>query len=583
MSSELLLSELLSEQGGILLKDWHYSTELRVLNTQLFYMFFYLLTHSWLLSRILAGIALFAVLQSSYAFLCRQAGLGSIFPLTAPLLFLPLTRDYVYIVLYGLFYIPHISISFFALGLLLKSEKEEKKKRPVSLVLQAILAFVAGLGGPRQLIILYLPLLLLALYRFWKSGKFCFIGVYLSTAAAGLGYLVNSRFLSRIYRFNGWNGLRFTEFSCVKLEQLIRGFFRNLGFVEAELSIAALAKCGIALFLAAAVFYALFAFLKDPGKRSEERRLLAGLAIAAFAVHILLYLFTDMFYQDRYWLPLLPYLMLPLAFALRDVKKLTDRILLFVCVLAVCIAGAWQIKELAAVDLTSSLKECTDALSRDGYESGYASYWNGNICTELSEGKLEMYNWDDHVDGIVDVDALYIWLQKLSHETAVPEGKCFILLSTQEETECPLVRYLTESEVAYRNSDYVAYGFADHEDMLVKLSRYTYELNDDAYLSGGECADGAWILHPGGSTTGPNMTLYGGTYHFTVCGSGVDELGMQATAGFGGTELEAQRLSAGDGEAQWELTVPGTVCHVEFRLFNDSIKDIKITYAKAER
>ena len=36
-SSELVLAELLSRQGSILSSDWFYSTELRVLNTQLVY------------------------------------------------------------------------------------------------------------------------------------------------------------------------------------------------------------------------------------------------------------------------------------------------------------------------------------------------------------------------------------------------------------------------------------------------------------------------------------------------------------------------------------------------------------------
>ena len=34
-SAEMILAELLSREGGILSKNWYYSTELRVLNTQL--------------------------------------------------------------------------------------------------------------------------------------------------------------------------------------------------------------------------------------------------------------------------------------------------------------------------------------------------------------------------------------------------------------------------------------------------------------------------------------------------------------------------------------------------------------------
>ncbi|MDY5100617.1 MAG: hypothetical protein SPE74_04335 [Oscillospiraceae bacterium] len=34
-SSEMILSRILAGEGGILTENWHYSTELRVLNTQL--------------------------------------------------------------------------------------------------------------------------------------------------------------------------------------------------------------------------------------------------------------------------------------------------------------------------------------------------------------------------------------------------------------------------------------------------------------------------------------------------------------------------------------------------------------------
>ena len=44
MSSELILGKLLAEEGGILSTNWYYSTELRVLNTQLVYKLLFTFT-----------------------------------------------------------------------------------------------------------------------------------------------------------------------------------------------------------------------------------------------------------------------------------------------------------------------------------------------------------------------------------------------------------------------------------------------------------------------------------------------------------------------------------------------------------
>lgn len=51
MSSELILSKLLADENKILSTKWYYSTELRVLNTQLIYSFFFKIFHDWTVIR----------------------------------------------------------------------------------------------------------------------------------------------------------------------------------------------------------------------------------------------------------------------------------------------------------------------------------------------------------------------------------------------------------------------------------------------------------------------------------------------------------------------------------------------------
>ena len=53
MSSEMVLSDILAKQGGIITPDWKYSTEIRVLNNQIIFSIFLAITKSYKLSRLL--------------------------------------------------------------------------------------------------------------------------------------------------------------------------------------------------------------------------------------------------------------------------------------------------------------------------------------------------------------------------------------------------------------------------------------------------------------------------------------------------------------------------------------------------
>ena len=334
-------------------------------------------------------------------------------------------------------------------------------------------------------------------------------------------------------------------------------------------------------------------FVRNYVKKDDTERFIAGCGVTITAVYFLLYLFTDMYYEDRYALPVIIFAAPLLAFALKNAAKSAaglDKKQAFWhylipagVIAAVVTAGAGRYPGLYRTDLTTALLEVSDSLVAQGYQSGYASYWNGNIMTELSNGHIEMFNWDDYVDGKVDVEELYVWLQPVSHYDKKPEGKVFILLSSEEETICPLVEYLTEEDVAFRNDAYVAYGFDSYEDMLCGLSDWIYDLNDESGLENAESYEGSWILHPGSITKGPNMTFYKGSYEFSLSGVGLENLEVIATKDFGEEYLNTEIISQNTHEVILKISVPENSYHVEFDLQNPEDGDIRIDTAIVER
>ncbi|MGN0167578.1 MAG: hypothetical protein ACI4AB_06035, partial [Acetatifactor sp.] len=74
-ASELILAKLLSEEGGILSANWFYSSELRVLNSQIIWSFLFHLTQNWHVVRMAGNIILYLILLLSLYYFCRKSGL----------------------------------------------------------------------------------------------------------------------------------------------------------------------------------------------------------------------------------------------------------------------------------------------------------------------------------------------------------------------------------------------------------------------------------------------------------------------------------------------------------------------------
>lgn len=240
MSSEMLLGKILAEENAVLTPNWFYSTELRVLNTQLVFSFFFHFFHDWTVVRVASSAILYLIFLASYYYLLRQMGYGRrLFAISAILLMLPLSWEYFAYVLLGLYCIPHISISFVTLGLLFQyARTNEKSNKVIVVFLMTILSVLAGMGGIRQIIILYLPIVLATLFLtfFYNKDKLCFLlnGI-MCFAFSIIGYLINIRVFTHKYHFSKFTDIQWKKFSVSGLESILNGFFTIFGFSEGKI------------------------------------------------------------------------------------------------------------------------------------------------------------------------------------------------------------------------------------------------------------------------------------------------------------------------------------------------------------
>ncbi len=592
MSSEMILGDVLAKGRGIILsKDWIYSTELRLLNNQIIFELFLAITGSFHVARVLSGITLYILLAVSFYYLCREAGLKKYFAFMAGFLFMPISGSYMEFVLYGLYYIPHIIISFVSIAMVLHIAKTDDKRFKISMMMGLFaLACVAGMGGPRQIIVTYLPLGLvmmgLHVRGYWRGRQEDYdkyLGAYIALAGGMVGLAINNMILSKIYSFSMWGELKFTSFSFARFETIISGIMRCFGYRESDVLSFDLIRNGVC-FLIIAGFAVYFVFWKKE-RRNIDEKLIGGYLLGGTIVYIMLYLFTDMLYEDRYYLPIIICGLLCIGFLmcrLEEKGRFLNLLpgLMMVITLGICI---FNYKDYAGIDRTSELKGVVKELKEEGYTAGYATYWNGNICTELSNGDIDMYSCDTVISEIIDVESLFQWLQKADHFTERPEGKVFLLFSRDETTVCPLLRYLTDAKSLIETSNYVVYGFDDVEVMLCELSDYQYNLKANAWFENGEAKDGSWYLYEGGVTSGPVMTWYAGTYEAVIEGESLDGVNIVATSELGEKVIDASYEYRDNNKIIFTMNSEMNEHFCELKISNETVGTIRIDRIEIHR
>ena len=485
-ASELLLGRLLAEEHAILSRSWFYSTELRFINTNLVYGPLFLLFRNWHTVRILSLIILHLLMIGSFYYFIRQFNRKELFPASALAIMVPLTGTYCWVVVRIPYYIPYIVISFLTLGFLFGYLSAEGRKKRIYLVISAVLSLLACAGGARQAIALYIPLLLTSLFLLYEYRKnpesrdqkrvqdyLVFAGILF--AAACLGFLINSTVMQKLYSFRSWSfGFSFFDFN--RLKEVTDGLLSSFGYHEGAVTFKRALGNGIAMILFVSTFLSIFYALRNRNRISEQYRFLALFYVSAFIVFALLYSFTTMYYQYRYNIPFFVF-SFPLIFLWINESGwfsgirplLTAGLVMILCLGALMTYNEERISVIMD-DTNEQISAMSEMLRRESYTNGYSSYTCANILTELSNGELDVWFWNDPVLSEMErIDDIYEWLQLKRHKTEIPEGKVFLLLSEDNLENFRFKEKLSEDHLLMKTDELFLWGFASHDEMIQVL------------------------------------------------------------------------------------------------------------------
>lgn len=486
-SAEMILAGLLNRnKEWVITREWIYSSELRVLNTQLIYQLgLKVFPHDWHLARTLSVALFMLIMLAAAVYLVWAFHLGDEGLLVMSMLMFPFGSWYAWNIIYASFYVPHLAISLFSLGLLARTVelgekgKDKRAHGMICLLLLLLLSFVSGFGGVRQMMVCYAPLgvaaFLLYVFRMLSGDE----GMIKAITSASnerrglviaafcglfnaLGYLVNLYILAGRYQFFNYSDTVFEEFSISRLLDTLSDYIELIGW-EGGASILSTRgiTCVVGLGMMILCWIGVISLLRGWKELSFPHKMLALFFYLAFALNWLVLSMSSQESNGSYWLPIFPFFVATAALSLKkhiertgEKQRGTHKCFAVITMVIVLLMASHTVMNhpygsFARNDL--SIQPVVKWLAQNNYEKGAATFWNSDVVTELTSGEIEMWTAKADVDHFGE---MYPWLQYASHMEEKPDGQFFILVSIEEYDKFFSPYPQVSSHIVYDDGEY---------------------------------------------------------------------------------------------------------------------------------
>ena len=450
-AADLILANLLNKEGALWTKNFFYSTEIILFDTQfVFKPALLLFPGDWTAARLFASATMLLICFISMLFFVRSLKIGPRGLWAVAFCAFPIGARYVITVSYGAFYIPHLVFSFVVLAIFFYSLKVDKNKFLCISVIGFVISMLSGMRSIRTLMQLNIPLFLTALvlflierYGLWgkvkflsrerRYGKKALVSASVMLISSVIGYGFNVLWLSGHFYYTDYNTSTWSFFSLTKMISCVSDYIGSFGYHEGTeiLSVAGISSL-FGLLIGIAVFLAMLLLLfKFSDILTDEEYFMVLYTFILFCLCVFIFAHNDVYFY-QYWVPVMPFGYIVLAIAIKyiylkkpNLNKLKYDILIGLIPFFACIG--WLLMPFTTSDDSWSLLPVAYWLNDNmEYTKGIATFWNSDIITELSDGRIEMWT----VDGFEEMNC-YTFLQETSHWN-LPEDDVFVIMSYDE-------------------------------------------------------------------------------------------------------------------------------------------------------
>lgn len=493
-ASEILLAKECFLEKSFWPKGWNYSTEIRMLNTQLVTAPLFAFTSSWWLVKSISAVLLSLSLPLSLYFLLLQLNIKKLWLrlLCCLMIFAPWSWEMWDIVQFGNYYIPHISIAFLYIGLFFSLSYKDLTilRKRIYGASYFFLAFMSGLAGIRYILYFIFPLAATVLglatqklirqqqqfsiKTFFLSNKSVFYGTA-GLLAGGLGYISNSLILSRIFSFAQYNTTTFTSIGDVSLAQILNGLLGILGWRN-EVSV--FTPAGIINIFVCVGIVCFIMCLRQTLSNKEEGITTVFLLffVVTFIFNVFVIVTTE--FASRFFILPLVFMVPVIPVLLQETNVcIIKRYLTILLLSVVFVAGAFlSFGTALSSDNNKDKHAVAQFLQSHDYSFGYATFWNANVFSFLSDGKLELahffrerrseVDWVQYVTTSIKPDRWISdrWLTpNRFYQDHVGDGKKVFFLVTQKEfNAAPNANVFINGRQVYSDDFYRVFEYDDN-------------------------------------------------------------------------------------------------------------------------
>lgn len=492
MAAEMIFSKELARTGHFFATpDWYYSTEFRFLYTHwimgpLFHVF-----SSWKTIRIITNFVTYALMLFSYFFFMSPFKVKrELVAASGSLLLLPFSETMMTHMVMGNTYMFHVIIAFLFMGCFFRLTAAGKGKKRYVVGHYLLLAVICGVSGVRYLLALQCPLLLagflgllgspeMAAFREtctadnWKSEiknlghaislKY-FLFALLGLVASVFGYGINIFYVCRHYVFQTYEATNFIAiYQGVFLERLqnclgslimLFGYIPDKGMISLRGLISVIAFVLIALWGYCSVWV--------QKREKGQRGMLSLFYWTALFLNVFVFVFSTSTMVPRYFLTIYIFLLPLLCFYLEKEEHFLDRfVVTTILVLCMLFATGKVTISFITVDKNAEKRPVAEFLAQQNHTFGYATYWNANIMTELTDGKVEVAN-------VGDAKSLefFQWSSPKKYYAEHREGSVFLLLTQEEYEEAVDAPTVKAGKLIYEDGHYVVLNYQDGEKLF---------------------------------------------------------------------------------------------------------------------
>ncbi len=437
MSAEMVFSDLLSDTGHFFASpDWYYSTEFRILYTQILFVPLLKIIGSWATVRIITNLFFYLFLVLSYFFMMKGYPSKYVI-LTSSVLLLPFSEAIAQHVQFGNTYMPHLILMFLAVGLVRRicSPRINITGKALLWIPFSILSFICGASGVRYFLIIYAPLLLSGIWRTydlygiqdgalkkWISGLSLFKVSLVSSLIAFAGYVVNTVVIRSQYVFTTYESVSFVPINngiwFERVASVVGCLLEIFGYIPGG---SVLSLRGVVTLCAFVMIFLMFYMVRRTYKGASagsgalggdnifsesdpEDLFFLHMFISGFGVMTFFLMFTNTTLTPRYFSTCI-YMALPVLVIWLSRENERALRLVYMTALVFCLAlSTLKISySMLKTDKNEARREVVDYLEYNGLYKGFSFYDDSNILVELSDGSLEV--------GAVNKDAFdfFLW------------------------------------------------------------------------------------------------------------------------------------------------------------------------------